>query len=394
MNWKGKLKVWTDAGLLTKEQAVGILNFESAKKIPYAFYSFLALGISVLGLGVIALIAANWDQIHYSIKLLISFSVLIGLGFSILFSDQKKIWNDKIRGLLVLLLSFLLLSNIGLISQIYHTQGKFYQATGLWCVMTLLLVIFYPGRILFHLWISAFSFSVFDFIFDTMSWEQEKYWLILTSLVFVWVFLLLGVYKESRTDSDEEKKAFFSNPFLVWCLSYLILSSILGTYITKETDNVFSLDGSPTTAVLPFSVYLPFLIPILVILSGYFLKERFSFRKILLVGVAGFFLTLLNFPQLTGWYGQIPKMFYFFSAWLLLTFVFFESRRWFDLCLFVIGVRFVFVYIEVFGSLLETAWGLIISGAVILGFSMFVYSIREKIRKTANQLFQTGDMGR
>ncbi|TGJ99316.1 DUF2157 domain-containing protein [Leptospira semungkisensis] len=393
MNWKGKLKIWMDAGLINKEQADAIFAFENAKKIPYAFYSFLALGIVVLGLGVIALVAANWDRIHYTVKLLVSFSLLVGLGFAILYSERRGFWNDTIRYLLVLLLSVLCLANIGLISQIYHTQGKFYEAIALWCGMTFLLLFFYSGRILFHLWIAGFGFSVFYALVDEeiLSGVREHY-IYLMAFWLSWIFGIVSIFIDKRLESGEDRRSILANPFIIWYLFYFIYSSVLGSFVTgydsiKET----SLTGN--NFYLPFPFYIPMIVPILLMLVGRFFRKNFSARKLVLFSISGIFLGLLNYPQLTHWAGKFPAIFYFFLAWLPLTFVFFQSRRWFDLCLTVIGIRFVVAYLEVFGTLLDTGVGLIVSGIVILGFSALFFRLREKIRVKANQLFPEEELG-
>ncbi|TGJ98592.1 DUF2157 domain-containing protein [Leptospira langatensis] len=393
MNWKGKLKIWMDAGLINKEQADAIFAFENAKKIPYAFYSFLALGIVVLGLGVIALVAANWDQIHYSVKLFVSFSVLIGIALLILYSERRGFWNSSIRYLLVLLFSALCLANIGLISQIYHTQGKFYEAIALWCGMTFLLLFFYPGRILLHLWIAAFGFALFYALADLdMLSGQREYYIYLMAFWLSWVFGAISIFLDKRMESGEDRRSILANPFLVWYLFYFIYSSVLGTFLTAY-DSVKETNLTGNYFTLPFPWYVPTILPLLFLLGGRLFRKRFSARKLVLFSISGIFLGLLNYPQLTHWAGKFPAIFYFFLAWFPLTFVFFQSRRWFDLCLTVIGIRFVVAYLEVFGTLLDTGVGLIISGIFILGFSALIFRLREKIRIKANQLFPEEELG-
>ncbi|EMK01787.1 MULTISPECIES: DUF2157 domain-containing protein [unclassified Leptospira] len=395
MNWKKKLKTWVDSGLISQAQAESILKFEDSKKIPYVFYSFLALGIVVIGLGVIAMVAANWDKIHYSIKLGTSFTILFGIGIAILYSQRKEIWNDTIRYLLVLLLGVLFFANIGLISQVYHTQGKLYQALLLWSGITILLVIMYPGRVLQHLWIAVFSSSILSWIDNNsnIDWRERSHYYSLFFFVASWVFAGVAIFAERRLETKESKTSILVNPFLLWAFGFFITSSIWGSFETRDIPN---LDPNPEfyrKYDVPFPWYWPLIIPVTLIAISQIFRNRFSRRKIILLSISGIFLGFLNYPQLFHWYGKFPAMIFFFLAWIPFTFLFFESRRWFDLSLLVLGVRFVYIYLEVFGSLLATGIGLVVSGIFILGFSILIFKMRERIRNAANQLFQSEELG-
>ncbi|TGK56897.1 DUF2157 domain-containing protein [Leptospira wolffii] len=392
MNWKKKLQIWVESGLISKDQSEAILHFENSKRVPYAFYSFLGVGIVVLGLGVLAIVAANWDKIHYSLKLFVAFASLFAIGFLILYSGRKGIWNDTIRYLLVLLFSVLLFANIGLISQVYHTQGKLYQGLLLWSGITILLVILFPGKVLQHLWISVFSFSFFSWILSgaDLEWKEEEYFLSLTIYWFAWIFSGISIFAEKRMETKGNQNFLMSNPFLLWAFGYFLVASIWGSYATQREEYLEDFRSFSNPNIL-HSWYLPFLLPVLLLGLGVLFRTRFSKRKLFLLFLSGVFLSLLNFPNLTHWHGKLPSAVYFFGAWLPFAFLFFESRRWFDLSLFVLGLRFVAVYLEVFGSLLETGIGLIVSGILILGFSILFFKLKEKIREKANLLFPLED---
>ncbi|MCB1168444.1 MAG: DUF2157 domain-containing protein, partial [Leptospiraceae bacterium] len=59
-----KLQIWVEEGLIQSGQAESILAFENKKHTrPYAMYSFIILGVTVISIGIISLIAANWEAI-------------------------------------------------------------------------------------------------------------------------------------------------------------------------------------------------------------------------------------------------------------------------------------------------------------------------------------------
>lgn len=52
MRLEQKLKRWVSAGLIASEQSETILNFEENRKSSYLYYSFLILGVVIIGIGV------------------------------------------------------------------------------------------------------------------------------------------------------------------------------------------------------------------------------------------------------------------------------------------------------------------------------------------------------
>jgi hypothetical protein len=56
-----------------------------------------------------------------------------------------------------------------------------------------------------------------------------------------------------------------------------------------------------------------------------------------------------------------------------------ERRRLFDAAALIIGIRFIVVYFQVFGSLAATGLGLILSGSVILGVAYLWYRYRGQV---------------
>ena len=62
-----------------------------------------------------------------------------------------------------------------------------------------------------------------------------------------------------------------------------------------------------------------------------------------------------------------------------------DRRRLFDIAALVIGIRFIVVYFQVFGSLAATGFGLIVSGAVILGIAYCWYKFRSQVAKALRE---------
>ena len=104
------LKEWVSLGLIGVDQAQQIRQHEAAKpESSWILSGLLLLGAIIVGIGVISLIAANWDQIPDALKLTGDFVLLIALAFGIVHSwDAKKLIQFEV--LLVTFLVFCLAS--------------------------------------------------------------------------------------------------------------------------------------------------------------------------------------------------------------------------------------------------------------------------------------------
>lgn len=98
------------------------------------FTIFGILGATLVGLGLILIMAHNWDNFPKTIKLILAFlPMLIGqaiLGFSI-FKDKSKAWKESST----VFLYFSVGLCIALVSQIYHVSGDLESFLLAWIVL-------------------------------------------------------------------------------------------------------------------------------------------------------------------------------------------------------------------------------------------------------------------
>ncbi len=83
------LKEWVLKGLINNNEAKQILHYESNKpQNSYAIISLITLGVIIVGIGIISIVAANWDKIPSDIKLLSDFLILYICGMGIVYAYQ------------------------------------------------------------------------------------------------------------------------------------------------------------------------------------------------------------------------------------------------------------------------------------------------------------------
>lgn len=130
---------------------------------------FAVLGALLAGLGIILIIAHNWDNLTISIRLVLSFTPLLLTQLFLLYFWIKKSQNRPLIESVSILNFFAFPACLSLISQIYHISSSLDQFLLVWLFLTWPLI-FYPGskmvRILFILVTTWYGCELRYFTFD------------------------------------------------------------------------------------------------------------------------------------------------------------------------------------------------------------------------------------
>ena len=359
------LKQWVANQLITESQAEAIRKFE-AEKPSSLFFWFLALGVGVVGLGCISLIAANWKVIPDSLKLAIDFSILFATGWYAA-KEAKGKHPLRYEGVLIFLLIFTLAS-IGLVSQVFHTQGQLYQAFLFWAVITSGVMLSSRKLVVPIMWTTGLFTGVLTFLFNS-PWGRKVFQddpgPVLAALPFAAaLFAILG---RAYLGEGPQTKA-----FRIW----VVLLAIGGLIFTEV--------GFPYLVKKVSSFHFEFYVATLTALAIGMSREYRMTQKILLWLVSIIYLLPFQFPWLLG---EIPSyallgllhsiptilalgVFAVFCATI-------ERKKLVTLCLNLIGFRFLILYFQALGGLATTGIGLILSGALIIGM-VWVWKKKKK----------------
>jgi len=161
-----KIEAWQSAGLIDDQQKQAIMAYEknnSSNKLPRILY-FLAC--FTIGLGMVSVVAANWDIIPTLIKILCDFALLVMTAAAI-FKSATEQNSRRFEGLL-LFFPLLIMGSIGLIAQVFNLQSNNLSAILLWSVLTAPLLIQTKKIMLPLVWLPLFFVSLFDCL---MSWR-------------------------------------------------------------------------------------------------------------------------------------------------------------------------------------------------------------------------------
>jgi len=131
-----KLARWEAAGLIDAAQRERILAWERARSgrgASWAQVGVIALGAGISGLGVVSLVAANWERIPDLVKVAGALLLTAAIGAAVWEASRRGAgrWRD---GALVLF-QLAVAADIGVLGQVYHLQGTLQDALTLWAAL-------------------------------------------------------------------------------------------------------------------------------------------------------------------------------------------------------------------------------------------------------------------
>ncbi len=131
------IKELVEEQVITNEVAIDIENFYKSKKesSPNRLFTvFAVLGSTLVGLGIILILAHNWDNFSRSIKTVFAFTPLIIGQFIVGYTILKKksaTWREASG----VFLFFAVGASMALVSQIYNIPGDFSSYMLMWILL-------------------------------------------------------------------------------------------------------------------------------------------------------------------------------------------------------------------------------------------------------------------
>ncbi len=136
-----------DAGVIDDETVARIEEYyhsTSKDTSSYTILVFSVLGAIIVGLGLVLIIAHNWDAFPKNIRLLFTFLPLLASQIFVWIAIKKHRYRRPIIESSSLLLFFAIPACISLVSQIYHINGQLEDFLLLWLLLSWPLI-FVPG---------------------------------------------------------------------------------------------------------------------------------------------------------------------------------------------------------------------------------------------------------
>ena len=360
MSLDRKLARWESAGLIDGATRARIRDFEQSERAPIALYALGVLGAGTLALGVLSVIAANWDGIPGTVKL--AADLLIGLGLAVatyVAVRREAGWPAEV---LITVFYGFTLASIALVGQVYQLTAPMYQALLAWAVATLPLVLLGRSQSLAALAVAGIAVThalsvspLIDFLHPGGGANRD----LTAAILFASPLLYLPL---ARIPWLRRNRPALSRALTVaaW-IAVLLLGFALQFvwYDDVASDQVLRWSLGVTAAVAAATVLaLPRLYPDMAQRARHGLAAIVVFAWLALLAGAGI-------PrwshQVVGAVLQVVWLGLF--AW---TSIQLGQVRAFNVITALIALRVLAVYFEVFGSLLSTGVGLITGGVLTL----------------------------
>ncbi|ABC64463.1 DUF2157 domain-containing protein [Erythrobacter litoralis] len=181
-----KLREWREAGLIDDAAVARILAYEEEHSRPLLLWAVIGIGALAIGLGVISVVAANWEDVPGKVRLAIHLALFTGLAGFIGWRggrlEREQPWGLEAA---LFVLGVLGMTFFGHIGQVYQT------ASPLWKPLAAALVLFGPIVLLRgQSWITASLFmgtliaTCWEYAFTLDQWvtgrEADSVWLPVT----------------------------------------------------------------------------------------------------------------------------------------------------------------------------------------------------------------------
>lgn len=159
MNLERQLKRWRAAGLISPEQAARIAAFEQQRQRPTLLLAIASLAGLSVAVGLVSIVAANWDLIPGRMKLALDVLAVIGLGQALAYAAARPpAWLEEAARV-----AFygLILASIALVGQVYQLGGDAAHALTAWSVLTFPLMALGRAPAVGLLWLVGLELTCF-----------------------------------------------------------------------------------------------------------------------------------------------------------------------------------------------------------------------------------------
>ncbi len=353
------IRRWLDEGIIDSPTAARLLEHESNRRgISFGNVLIGLAGLCIF-LGIAAVIVANWANISGGAKIgahtVLNGIIAIGLYYLFRAGKNKTIWFE----LLVALLAALTLTFIALIGQVFQTQEPSWKALALWIALVT------P----FWLWLG----------------ESKK-------LVNLWILAFLGFYQDFAVHfSLEGKDVVFTSTLLMSLLPFGMIALGQAPVFRKfrpmaaaqiaKAGFLLLVVGVSLMQIFWHSDRVPFddtiqmtILSVFCAATGIVALRKFGglaavppvldvlILKSAIIAPLPFLIPHQGYPVIEAF---INILYWGFCGWAGLKAGY---PRMLTLMAVFMALRLIVVYVEVFGSLLETGFGLIISGFLLIAF--------------------------
>ena len=421
---------WVDKGWVTAEGRDHILTETTPKSLAGRLPAIIAvLGAVLLGFAVMSFVSANWQEMSKLARMVL----LLGAMWTALIAAwwlRNKGW-PFLHEALGLIAACVFGANIMLIAQMYHIDSHFPDGILMWALGALLISTFLECRaalgLAFLLLVTWSGYEILQFDIR-LHWPFLPVWALATAIALwqrwipgyhlailalgFWIVVTTMIHADLYRWSPAGTFSLFAAMALIvtglahalprWVGAvrmggfhhplerYGLLAFATALFTMQMTTAWHGLLGAATTG--PWFGWQAIAAFCLVVSAGLLWvgvqgKKLGKSDALILIGlgIAAFSFALFVAPQIRGGrWGLIPQwafaaLFIGFSLWLITYGQRNHDKFAINLGLLSFGAEVLYIYFEVFGSLLETSLFFLVGGLVLIGLAIFLERMRRRL---------------
>lgn len=131
-----KLEAWQQAGLIDAETTARIRAWEAEHARPLGLWAAIGIAALAIGLGLMSLVAANWEAIPGGLRLSIHFALILA-GAALLWAKERD-WTARqpvLQEAALFVFGVLGLTFLGHLGQVYQTVAPIWQLLLVWLLL-------------------------------------------------------------------------------------------------------------------------------------------------------------------------------------------------------------------------------------------------------------------
>lgn len=352
-----KLVAWERAGLIDAATAERIRAWEAEHARPLGLWAVIGLAALTIGLGLVSLIAANWQAIPGTVRLGVHFAAMLGLAIGIGVRRRDGAVVSIRDDAFLFIEGALGLTFLGHLGQVYQTTSPLWEPLALW------LALFSPlllglGRtwLVASTWMVVFVATCWGFLAHAIEVDPGDH-PVLVGLATGLPALVAGsaawVRTHARTDSLWKRLELAGGTYVVLGAGFSVLLS--GVFYGAQDELREALITSGVQSLLALAAAA--------VVRGTARTE--TSRAMVLALVAAAIANLLS-PFVAKTDVGAALVFLAYVAGLAALALRVRWRAAFQLTIFAAALRIIVLSFELAGDLLGSGIGLILAGSIIL----------------------------
>ena len=369
-----KIAEWHDAGLIDAATRDRLTAYEAAHARPLLLWAVWGIGALAIGLGLVSVIAANWEDIPGLVRLAVHLALIAGL-LALLFTREDRLAAKSPWAVEALLFvtAALGLTFFGHLGQVYQTSSPLWQPLAVWLALFAPLLLL-GGRS----WPTALAvlggmvWCVWDYVFSVTGYGSPQpgtamvLWLGAVAALPV-LFAPLAAWMRARSRRPD-----FWRRLEQLALAYAVAAASFAAAVASAGELV---GGGMTQDVSGLA--LAGAIGVLAGLGTALARPGMSGRMAgAIIAGAGLLLPLAyGADDLT-----VPAALLFMALWAGIAAAALAAhwRGVFQLAVAAIALRLIILSFELAADLLTSGFGLILAGLMILGVAWVAVRVSKR----------------